>query len=555
MSRVNSPAGIPFLLAHDSVTPGARIGRVLSITIGKNDVRAIVQLGSSEAAEALVRDLQEIGVAISFGYRVSKWERLEQDDAPEIRVAKSIAILELSAVSIAADAGAHVRSENPMPTPANNRAAVTPPATDPVEDIESEVRVFGPAEKKALCERHGLDQAFYTRHARKTEPAFREAVLDALVEETQANHGGSVIYAGHNARTLDNPEIRVRAIGEALRHRLDPAAELSEPARQFAGMTVPEIARRCIEVRGEATAGMSPAQLVTRALHSTSDFPLILADTVNRTLRSAYMAAPSALKQLARKTTARDFKAKHSLVLSEGPELKKVNEHGEFTRGSFRESKESYRIDTFGRVFGITRQALINDDLSAFDQVPTKLGRAAEAFESAFLASLVESNPKMSDNKALFHADHRNLASSPAALDITPLSDARLAMRKQVGLAGELISVTPKFLLVPSELETIAEKLLATLAAAKMDDVNPFSKSLGLVVEPRLTSATAWYVSAATGEIDGLEYAYLEGYEGPVIESRAGFDIDGVEIKVRLDFGAGFVDHRGWYKNAGSSPG
>jgi len=70
--------------------------------------------------------------------------------------------------------------------------------------------------------------------------------------------------------------------------------------------------------------------------------------------------------------------------------------------------------------------------------------------------------------------------------------------------------------------------------------------------EPRLASATRWYVTADPGEIDGLEYAYLSGNEGLQVESKSGWDVDGVEIRVILDFGAGFVDHRGWFANAGA---
>jgi len=112
--------------------------------------------------------------------------------------------------------------------------------------------------------------------------------------------------------------------------------------------------------------------------------------------------------------------------------------------------------------------------------------------------------------------------------------------------------VTPKNLLVPPALETVAEKWLATIAPATAADVNPFSGAMSLVVEPRLSSATRWYVTADPGEIDGLEFAYLSGNEGPQVESRSGWDVDGVEIRAILDFGAGFIDHRGWFQNAGA---
>ena len=173
------------------------------------------------------------------------------------------------------------------------------------------------------------------------------------------------------------------------------------------------------------------------------------------------------------------------------------------------------------------------------------------AFEATQLAAMIEANPLMSDGVAVFAAGHGNLAATGAALSETTLAAARLAMRKQTGLSGDLIDVTSRYVLVPPALETTAEKVLSAVQATKTDDTNPFSAP-SLVVEPRLTSATAWYVAADPAVIDGLEYAYLEGAPGPQIETKVGFEVDGVQMKVRLDFGCGWLDHRGWYKNAGA---
>ena len=76
---------------------------------------------------------------------------------------------------------------------------------------------------------------------------------------------------------------------------------------------------------------------------------------------------------------------------------------------------------------------------------------------------------------------------------------------------------------------------------------------LQLIVDSRLSakSATAWYVVSDPNAIDGLVYLYLDGAAGPQVSSKVGFEIDGTMIKVRLDFGCGFIDHRGWYRNPG----
>jgi len=99
-------------------------------------------------------------------------------------------------------------------------------------------------------------------------------------------------------------------------------------------------------------------------------------------------------------------------------------------------------------------------------------------------------------------------------------------------------------------METAVEKLLTTIRPVTVDDANPFS-TLRLIIEARFTSPTAWYVIANPTTIDGLIFCYLAGSPGPQIESRAGFEIDGVEVRVRLDFGCAAIDWRGWYRNAG----
>nr|WP_274382365.1 Mu-like prophage major head subunit gpT family protein [Rhodovulum sulfidophilum] len=158
----------------------------------------------------------------------------------------------------------------------------------------------------------------------------------------------------------------------------------------------------------------------------------------------------------------------------------------------------------------------------------------------------------MSDGKTLFHADHGNLAETGAALSIGSLSVARTAMRRQKGLAGEAIRVDPALLIVPPELETQAERLVAEISAASADDVNPFQQKLTVLADANLTDPAAWYIAALPGRPDALQHAYLDGASGPQIFTRDGFETDASEFKVRLDFGAGFVDHRAWYKNSGA---
>ena len=82
--------------------------------------------------------------------------------------------------------------------------------------------------------------------------------------------------------------------------------------------------------------------------------------------------------------------------------------------------------------------------------------------------------------------------------------------------------------------------------------MNPFGGKLELLVEARLSSALRWYLAARSGAHRRARISPISlGEEGPQIETRAGFEVDGVEVKVRLDFGAAFLDWRGWFMNEG----
>ena len=205
----------------------------------------------------------------------------------------------------------------------------------------------------------------------------------------------------------------------------------------------------------------------------------------------------------------------------------------------------------------IARQALINDDLQAFEQIGRRFAQAAAEFEAQFLVDLVTGNPTMNeDGIALFHATHSNLSTGAGSvLQLSSLTTARKSMRLQKGLGGVTpIDAQPMFLIVPAALETTAEQLLTQITPAAIADVNPFSGKLELIVEPRLdaVSATAWYLAADPNLIDTIEYSYLDGEPGPQMTIEQGFEIDGTSIKCRLDFGAGVLDWRGLHKANGA---
>ena len=244
-------------------------------------------------------------------------------------------------------------------------------------------------------------------------------------------------------------------MANALLHRYSPTLfQLEDAARQYRGMTLLELARESLGNAGVNTRGLSRDEVATRALHSTSDFPEILSAVTNKTLRQAYEAYPRTFMLFCRQVLATDFKAMHRVQLGEAPQLLEVGESGEFKRGTLGESKESYKVKTYGRVVAITRQTLINDDLDAFTRIPAMYGNSIAQLESDVVWGVITSNPAMADGSALFHANHKNLAGTGAALAVDAVGAARAAMAKQTGLDKKtVLNVRPAFLIVPASLE------------------------------------------------------------------------------------------------------
>jgi len=547
--------GASVLDAHRQSAVRDVLGTVRDARVDGRQGTAVLQFSARPEVEPIWQDVMA-GILrhVSVGYTVERW-RDDTDPATGERVRTAVAWtpIEISLVPTPADPGATIRQGGTMPEIENAPADAR--ESPPADQIETRAAIN--AEIRSIARVAGLGTEFADGLIDNgaTADEARRAAFEALA----ARGGGNIrteqvrVEAGDSH---DDPAIRARHMGEALYARINPQHQLSEPARRYAYATCAEMARELLVLRGHSVTGLSPAALITRALHTTSDFPLIVGDTIGRTLRAAYTAAPAGVRRLGRQTTARDFRTVNKIMLGEAPMLEKLDEHGEIRAGTMAEAKEAYKVETFARKIGVTRQVLVNDDLGAFADLARRLGQAAAETEARLLVNLLEgpsgNGPTMSDGKALFHADHGNKAATGGAIADDTLSAARLAMRSQTGLSGQPISASPRYLLVPPAQETVAEKWLATIAAAKAADVNPFSGSLSMVVEPRLSSATRWYVSADPAEIDGLEYAYLAGGEGPQIETKAGWDVDGVEIRVILDFGAGFIDWRGWYANAGA---
>ncbi|WP_256591230.1 prohead protease/major capsid protein fusion protein [Pseudomonas sp. HMWF006] len=600
LARLNN--GAPLLGVHNQYELRAVLAVVERAWLADGEGHALVRFSKREDADVVFKDVVD-GILrnVSVGYAVHQYQLTEEEDdkLPTYR-AVDWEPLEISLVPIGFDDGAKVRSAK---TPAEYtgdrfktifevREAVTPPDQPAAVANTTEENPMTEEEKRAaeeLIRRESADaerKRSLTIRQMAKKVGLGDDVADDLIDRgvSIADASSALIdkvaerQAGHQPETRNSQPTVISGVDtsvlvakrsammNALDHRCAPTTiKLEEAGREFRGMRLVDMARECVEMVGGNTRGLMPAEIAKAALgcdrqamrsagmHSTSDFPLLLGSTVNRTLRAAYELAPQTWRPLGRPTTVPDFRAVTRAALGDIAALEKIKEHGEYQYGTLEEEGAPIKVAKFGKIIAITWEAIVNDDLGAFTRVPQALGAAAAQTESDVVWSLLLGNPNYTDGTPIFHADHGNLAASGGAINTTTLAAARAAMRKQKSKAGAFLNLSPEFLIVGPDKELEAYQFTSSnYVPAKNADINDSrNAALTVIVDARITG-NQWYLYASPGVVDTFEYAYLEGEQGVFTETREGFEVDGMEIKARLVFGAAWIDFRPAYKNPGA---
>ena len=555
--------GAPVLNSHNRFDVREILGAVENPSVDGERGMATVRFSERPEVAGIMRDVADgIISRVSVGYSVQRWDVAKDANGMRTKTAVRWTPAEISFTAIPADPHARTRALD------EEEECDCPPGTDPAdcecEENESEDTTMTksatvPDQIRSAATLLGITGEFVDGLATRadvTVEAARAELLTHLRTQQPRIDGRSPAIV-----TRDEHDGFLERAANAIAHRVRPSIKLRDDARPWYGRRFADIGREFLRLEGVSTLG-GDAEILKRwgAMHTTSDFSSFLSELFNKQLLLDFVIAPSGLKLLARRSTVNDFRAKHVYRDSPIGQLQPVNQHGEYKRVTKADVKpESYAIATYAAVFGISRQALVNDDMNVFGDIAADLSIQAGEFENAQLAALLISNPVMSDGNALFSAAHGNVAAAGAAISDVTLSAARLAMRLSKNQNGQPIAVTPKYLLVPATQETVGQKGLASIYPATTATANVFESFVELVVDPRLDNLGAtlpWYVCGDPSLVPVLEYSYLSGAEGPMVETRSQFtqgaDIDGTEVLCKLDYGCGVISSVGCFKNPGA---
>ena len=561
------------LFNHDR---DAVVGHIEKVWLEDNRGKALVRFDTDEQSETIFQKVQSGTLqGVSVGYAIYRYEVLEDEDTKSTNgrfngpayVVTDWEPLEISIVSVPADPTVGVgRSAEEIHTSIDTQEDNT--RMDQEKTLEVQEVKSTPVETGITQE--DLQKAMEQERKRTSEitALFRdfdvEGADEAIVMGVSVDEARAMVMDQLRARNkgvsvtmgeAESDKFRAAAQDAVLMAAGIPVADAAPGAQELRGHSMVELAREALQREGLKANFGDNMELARQAINSTSTFPAIMANLANKSVMVGFNEAETTYQIWAGKGSNRDFKEAARVALSEAGNLELVPEGGQFQQDFLGEASARTKVATYGKLFSLTRQAIINDDLGLFSKIATKYGSAAKRLVNKMVYAQLTGNVKMQDNIALFDTKHGNVAGTGEALSVKAIAKAITAMRRQKGITGDAtLNITPKYLVVPPELEMTAYQIVNSTAAVdgvNSGVVNPYKGRFVVVADAELTDPDAWYLVADASQHDTIEVTYLNGVETPRLETRQGFDVDGIEYKVAFDCGVSALDFRGVFKNAG----
>ena len=300
----------------------------------------------------------------------------------------------------------------------------------------------------------------------------------------------------------------------------------------------------------------APITRITEADTTTASFSYLLGTSMNKRLLKDYQAWPAEWMRFSSIVPIKDFKQQSRVRLGAFGSLPIVAEDTAYSAITLTDTAATYVPQKRGNLVTVSREVIVNDDLQAIKQIPTKLAVAAAYTLAEFVYAFLSSNPNIYDGSALFTsgAPHSNLGSS--ALSTGAMQTGVTAMREQSNFAGKRIGLRPRFLVVPPELEWSAMVMTksAGIPGSNNNDINPMMGYVTPIVSPQLANTTQWFLIADPLVVDTVEVGFVGGQVNPALFIQdqplfgLNFTQDVISYKIRHEYGGAVVDFRGFYR-------
>ena len=504
--------------------------------------------------------IEEIDMAASL-------KQIDRDNLKKANLPDNVkAILEKGSINQPDDGD--IKEVHAMPTKAEQQKAPENSGKNEAVaqvDIKAKQQEAAKAALKAEASRRDAVKAVFQPFQGQHDDLMAQCLDDMEVSEAKAQQMLLAKLSAKKTESLGQP-VKVLEDESEKRRKGFTAAMLGraglvkdQESNEFRGFSMAEMARYTLEKAGVNTRNMHKMEMVGAAFtHTSSDFPNILKDVVNKTMLKGWDEAPETFEAWTSDGILTDFREATRAGINTFPALDAVPDGGEYKYGTVGDRGEVIQLATYGKLVSLTRQTIINDDLNAFTKIPLSMGRAARRTIGNLAYAVLTSNPLMADGVALFAGGHNNLGSA-GALATGTVDELRALMAKQTDGNATALGITPAYLVVPEALRgqaIITVESETEIAASQNNSRRPNSvRNIAEVIsDARLdaASATAYYLIANPALFDTVEVAYLDGVKVPYLEQKDGWSVDGSSFKVRIDAGVKALDYRTMAKNAGA---
>lgn len=287
-----------------------------------------------------------------------------------------------------------------------------------------------------------------------------------------------------------------------------------------------------------------------QAAFSTRDISNVLSAVANKFITEGFGAVEESWKEIANVRSVVDFKTNTGVRLVMANLLKTLSPSGEIQHGALSDETRTIKADTKALMLGVTRQDIINDDLSVLTDIPRRLGYAAgrtfntdfwTAFEAAVAANFSASKPKFNQ--------------TTGALSLTTLATAEALFLALKDADGNPLGVKASKLLCGTTAYTKSRELYISTGliggSAKDAAANIYANMFKPVFSSYL-SAAPWYLTADPMAVPVMEAAFLNGRQEPFVETAdADFNTLGVQMRCYYDYGVAFAEWRGAVRSTG----
>ena len=460
------------------------------------------------------------------------------------------------------------KDTNTMSTTTTTTNAITKPLANEINPITKPLTNEITNEQSTIKERDRIASIYRAFSSLKNVAGINTAIQTLITDNSSVEKAQSqaLEILAKQSKEIANTSITIKTGAEQMRTDIEAAIQLklgmtvknaTQGAQAMRQMPVIEMARRLFEKTGDgANEYLTPNAIINTAFaQTTSDFPNILQNVANKSALQSWELATPLWHKISSVGSVSNFQKVSRVGLNHLNKLSPKTESGDYRFVSIDDRGQEIQARTKGAIIGISREALINDNLGLLTQIPQRFARSAHAtIDDDVLAAIVGSgNGQLmtEDSHPLFHSSHDNISRTKGLPNADTLRAALILMSKQKseGQNKYSLNIEGKILLLNTAFSFEATKLIGSTTLAGETNsgvINPYA-TLGLrIIHSSNIPENKWYLLADPFTNSVIETAFLNGMASPVIEQSEKWSNDQLRFKCRIEYGVAALDYRGF---------